>query len=943
MEKRKIIELDIDVDAIIAKSSQLKTELDKSRESLSAMKKAGDTSSETYIQMSAKINKLSSDYNMNQKQLVNLITVDEKFLTINEKVNLALDHENKSITEARQNNTELLKIRNELNLADENQLKLLDEINAKIDANDKFIKENVSELEKQKIGIGDYTTAIKDAISESGLFGGELAVIGEALKKSSKLFQAFKDDIVETAQNMRNAADGTETMTFSQKALTIATNLGTGAMRIFALAIAATGIGLIVIAIALLISYLKTFTPVVDAVEQGMAGLGAVIKVVQQGIMSFVSGLSDLGGTLKKIGSFLADPIKGFKEMGKAMGDAYDAAAKLKKAQQDLEDAMESQEIQTAKNRAEINRLNIQAKDRTKSEEERLDLLKRAAQLEEEDFQQRKKNNDEQLRLALLQIKNEAKLTDIEFAELQKRGFAYKDYIEKKTNNTDELFDNLKKAILADTDITNEYYSNQEKNINKQNKLLEDQEAAREKARQAAIEAEKKRQEASQKLLDDAARKAKAELDLFISQQGVRAKTLAEGLKYQEQIRDKKLEIAQKEFDATKKTEIDKLKFLTDQNNIQNEFLKAQMDFVIANANAELQLFLDNNKSKLDANKFLTDELVAQEIDRLNRISEAEAAFQTKRLEEGQINAQEYQDAIKAIDDKFAEEKKVLEEEKEQADFDKKAIDLENKLATDQLNADNEFAFRQAELQRLNEAELLAAKKNGADIDLINQKYAAQKKSLDKSLADFKINQELAVIQGLRGIVSEQSALGKALALAEITFTTVKNATQAFQQAAVFASNPLTAALAVNATIQGGIIIASGALQAAKVSGLKLAKGAVNIDGPGTGTSDSIPAMLSKGESVITAEATSNNEALIAAMNANAGIDFSSQFLPSSVIQMYSNTNNSQGIDYDLLAAKVAEANLNLPKPIVYTAVTDINYEQDEYAKITDGADLWAS
>ncbi|MHC0442318.1 hypothetical protein [Flavobacterium sp. 3-210] len=943
MDKRKIIELDIDTDAIIAKSSQLKTELDKNRESMTALKKAGDTSSDTYIQLAAKVSKLSSEYNMNQKQLVNLISADEKFLTVNEKITLALDQENKSINEATKNNAELKKIRNELNLEDEEQLKLLAEINAKIDANNKIIKSNVSQQEQQTMGIGAYKEAISEALEESGLFGGQLSIINDTLKVGTKLWKPFKDDITETAERMRNASSETEGMSMSQKALTIATNLGTGAMRIFALAVAATGIGLLVIAIALLISYLKTFTPVVDVVEQAMSGFGAVIKVVQQGIMSFVTGLNDLGGTLKKIGSFLANPIKGFKDMGKAMGEAYDEAAKLKKAQQDLEDAMESQEIQTAKNRAEINRLNIQAKDRTKSEEDRLALLQKAAKLEQDDFDQRKANNDEQMRLALLQIKNEAKLTDIEFEELKKRGFAYKEYVESKTNNTDELFDNLKKAVLANTDIENEFYSNQEKNINKQNKLLEDQEVAREAARQAAIEAAKKAEEARQKLLDEAAQKVKAELDLFISQQGIRAKSLADSLKYEEQIRDKKLQLAQKEFEATKKTEVDKLKLLTDQNNIRNEFLKVQSDVVIANAEKELQVFLDTNKTKLDANKFLTDELVAQEIDRLNRISEAEAAFQTEKLNQGKITQEEYNTAIKVIDDTFAENKKAVEEEKAQADLDKKAIDLENKLANDQLNADNEFAFRQAELQRLNDAELLAAKKNGADIDLINQKYAAQKKALDKSVAEFKVNQELAVIQGIRGIVSEQTALGKALALAEITFTTVKNATQAFQQAAVFASNPLTAALAVNATIQGGIIIATGVAQAAKVSGLKLAKGAVDIDGPGTSTSDSIPAHLSVGESVINAEATRNNTELLRAINSNSGIDFSSQFLPRSVIQMYSNTSNSQGIDYDLLAAKVSEANLNLPKPVVYTSFTELKSEMDDYAKITDGADLWAS
>ena len=123
---------------------------------------------------------------------------------------------------------------------------------------------------------------------------------------------------------------------------------------------------------------------------------------------------------------------------------------------------------------------------------------------------------------------------------------------------------------------------------------------------------------------------------------------------------------------------------------------------------------------------------------------------------------------------------------------------------------------------------------------------------------------------------------------------------------------------------------------------MKLAEGAVDLEGPGTRTSDSIPAMLSKGESVITAEATANNKDLLRMINANAGIDFSKQFLPSSVVNMYSNSNSSQTIDYDLLASKiganVAQANLSLPAPKI--AITDINQGQDSYAQVVDGANF---
>ncbi len=65
--------------------------------------------------------------------------------------------------------------------------------------------------------------------------------------------------------------------------------------------------------------------------------------------------------------------------------------------------------------------------------------------------------------------------------------------------------------------------------------------------------------------------------------------------------------------------------------------------------------------------------------------------------------------------------------------------------------------------------------------------------------------------------------------------------------------------------IPAALMVALGALQINKVN--KFKKGKVGINGPGTGTSDSIPAMISNGESVITAEATSRSRKLLQAIN----------------------------------------------------------------------------
>lgn len=62
-------------------------------------------------------------------------------------------------------------------------------------------------------------------------------------------------------------------------------------------------------------------------------------------------------------------------------------------------------------------------------------------------------------------------------------------------------------------------------------------------------------------------------------------------------------------------------------------------------------------------------------------------------------------------------------------------------------------------------------------------------------------------------------------------------------------------------------VIAATAQAQSTIKKAKFAQGSVDIQGPGTGTSDSIPAMISKGESVMTARATKMFKPLLLAMN----------------------------------------------------------------------------
>jgi len=97
------------------------------------------------------------------------------------------------------------------------------------------------------------------------------------------------------------------------------------------------------------------------------------------------------------------------------------------------------------------------------------------------------------------------------------------------------------------------------------------------------------------------------------------------------------------------------------------------------------------------------------------------------------------------------------------------------------------------------------------------------------------------------------------------------------EQAIINGLLAVTNALATAPTIIAGLILAavvaaSTAIQVNKINNTKVPKfrhGKVGIEGPGTTTSDSIPAMISRGESVINADATSKWKDALKAINNN--------------------------------------------------------------------------
>jgi hypothetical protein len=117
-----------------------------------------------------------------------------------------------------------------------------------------------------------------------------------------------------------------------------------------------------------IITYLQKFESVFDVIEQ-------VVGAVTGAIQGIVSNFSKL----------LSLDFKGFIS---GVSDAASESANLVKRTQDLEDAQRAFGVESAKAEAAVKNLVIQARDRTKTEEERIALLDKAAQIEKANFEQ---------------------------------------------------------------------------------------------------------------------------------------------------------------------------------------------------------------------------------------------------------------------------------------------------------------------------------------------------------------------------------------------------------------------------------------------------------------------------------------------------------------------------------------------------------------------------
>jgi hypothetical protein len=171
--------------------------------------------------------------------------------------------------------------------------------------------------------------------------------------------------------------------------------------------IASTGIGLLIIAIASLATYLTQTKKGAELLQTAMSGLNAIFRVAVDRISQFGEGIAKIIDG--KVLEGLKDMGKSFLGIGKEIKEDTLAAIALSEMMNKLTDDERNLRVETAKRRADIEELKLIAEDVTKSEAVRLQAAKDAFKIENDLVDKRIRNAERALEIQREEMKDRTK------------------------------------------------------------------------------------------------------------------------------------------------------------------------------------------------------------------------------------------------------------------------------------------------------------------------------------------------------------------------------------------------------------------------------------------------------------------------------------------------------------------------------------------------------
>lgn len=811
--------------AKLAKQGKQDTdEYKKATNAINALRNQQEKLTESILTEEQSVRKLSKE----QKTLTSILDAQAKSTDSNtaaiDRAVTASNEEVKTIAQARASNTELLKLRNDLYIAGGNNADKLAELNGALDKNNAFIKENVSAYEQQKIGIGDYQTAIEGALGGVRVFGISLNDAKGAAQKFSGMFTLLKKDVAQTATEFGEAKAATEGYSGAQKMAFFTTQGLSAGLKLLRIALIATGIGAIVVVLGSLIAYLSTTQAGIDAVTSVTRPLSAVFQTLL-GVFQNIGGdiFKNPLGALKDMGNFVKHQlIEYFGSLGKIIKGVFTLDGDLIKEGRDQMQKLTDENTKALNGFAK----GVGAKmkeaiekgkeiDRLQKKQEQLETSiasRRAAATDEmkkqenifldqtNSFEKRNAAADKAKEIARDLVAQENEILDVEIERLKLKQ-SLNDTSREEEKQLDEL-------IAKKIDNNAKIYDIDKKTL-RLKKQMNDDEKSSQKAIADAAKA------AAQERLDAALKLQQVELDKFVLLNTGRQQNAAEEIQFAKDTSAKRLSILDEEYKQGKKTkaeyELEKLK-------IGQDALKEEADIVLFYAGLKVNSEILELERLRSERKRITTESSADEIGAINALNKLKAEQLQVQLDARIISQREFNQSmaqlevekneqITEIDTAWELQRREDEKLSRLLDNEQKLLELTGFMEQERIIEQQAYDEKQDALSAQRDQGLISEENYLKSIEILNQKHAQALAKIDQARFQSKLKIASDTAGSLATIAGEETEAGKFFASAQAAIDAYRGAQAAYVGMIEAIPGPagivLGAIAAAAATVQG--------------------------------------------------------------------------------------------------------------------------------------------
>lgn len=772
----------------------------------------------------------------------------------------------------------------------------LSNLTAEYDALSEADRENAEIGGVLKDRINEVTDALKGAEEETQRYYRNVGNYKEAIIEAADANIPFIQQINEMVTSLSGVGSYLRGIKGEFASVTASTVGWTRVLKLLRVALVSTGIGVLVVALGSLVSYFAKTQKGIELANKLMASLGATVNVLVDRVSKFGSVLVNLfSGNFKQAGE---DAKAVFKGIGDEIVEETKRAWELADVLNEIDKREVMLSMSRAANRAEIEKLKKAADDTTLSTEERIKAAEKAYELEKKDLKI-------QTDLAKARISNMLGYTDVTeealktIEDLQSGAITADEAIGKigLSESTIEDLRKLSEEVNHLSELEEDSYGRQTEQQNTLNSIRQEGVDKAKEAKQKEVEAVRAAEDAMLNLVKDNREKARKEIELT----------------YSRQIEDLK----------------NRLKTETDLTAKARESIDTQVRALEQQKDLELQKLSDDELKKEIENR---QKLISLQLEAVKDGSEQEYRLRMEQLaaqREAELSEKELTEQMKiAIEEKYRKQQKDLTDqfnaEVRQKQQEEMRTRMENELMKLQQNGASELEILQEQIEQKKEL-YDSIRREDYDSELeyqnarlqANQEYLNAKRELSEKeveIENAKANAMAAVTGAIGGLLEQAGENNKAAAVAAKTLAIAEVAISqgvAIANAVKAASNsPNIWTLLANIATAVTTVVSTIATATKSIKSAKFASGGL-VTGPGTGTSDSIPARLSNGESVMTARTTEMFAPILSSFNMMGG------GVPINVTQ-----SSSQALGEDMLARAVARGVQSI-RPVV--SVEEIN------------------